>query len=86
MWKKGTPLHVIIDKGSQNNLISVEFVKQLALLTMPHSQPYTIRWLLQGSDLHVIQKCQLSYDIKPFKDKVLCDVSPLEFCNVLALD
>jgi hypothetical protein len=24
----------------------------------------------------------LSYDIKPFKDEVLCDVSPLEFCDV----
>jgi hypothetical protein len=23
------------------------------------------------------------YDIKPFKDEVLCDVSPLEFCVVL---
>jgi hypothetical protein len=23
------------------------------------------------------------YDIKPFKDEVLCDVSPLEFCDVL---
>jgi hypothetical protein len=25
----------------------------------------------------------LSYDIKPFKDEVLCDVSPLEVCDVL---
>jgi hypothetical protein len=25
----------------------------------------------------------MSYDIKPFKDKVLCDVSPLEVCDVL---
>jgi hypothetical protein len=25
----------------------------------------------------------MSYDIKPFKDEVLCDVSPLEICNVL---
>jgi hypothetical protein len=37
----------------------------------------------QGSDLRVSQQCRLSYDIKPFKDKVLCDVSPLEVCNVL---
>ena len=25
----------------------------------------------------------MSYDINPFKDKVLCDVYPLKFCNVL---
>jgi hypothetical protein len=51
MWVKGTPLHFIIDSGSQKNLISVEVVKRLALPTMPHPQPYTIGWLCQGSDL-----------------------------------
>jgi hypothetical protein len=83
MWVKGTPLHFIIDSGSQKNLISVEVIKRLALPTTPHPQPYTIGWLHQGSDLHVSQQCRLSYDIKPFKDEVLCDVSPLEVCDVL---
>jgi hypothetical protein len=55
----------------------------LALPTTSHPQPYTIGWLRQGSDLRVIQQCRLSYSIKPFKDEVLCDVSPLEFCDVL---
>jgi hypothetical protein len=31
MWVKGTPLHFIIDRGSQKNLISTEVVKRLAL-------------------------------------------------------
>jgi len=53
------------------------------LPTTPHPQPYTIRWLHQGSVIRVIQQCLLSYNIKPFKDEVLCDVSPLEVCNVL---
>jgi hypothetical protein len=83
MLVKGTLLHFIIDSGSHKNLISVEVIKWLALPTTPHSQPYTIEWLHQGSDLRVSQQCRLSYDIKPFKDKVLCDVSPLEVCNVL---
>jgi hypothetical protein len=51
MWVKGTPLHFIIDSGSQKNLISVEVIKWLALSTIPHPQPYTIGWLHQGSDL-----------------------------------
>jgi hypothetical protein len=83
MWVKGTPLHFIVDSGSQKNLISVEVIKRLALPTTLHPQPYTIGWLRQGSDLHVSQQCRLSYDIKPFKDEVLCDVSPLEVCDVL---
>jgi hypothetical protein len=36
MWVKGTPLHFIVDSGSQKNLISAEVVKQLALLITPH--------------------------------------------------
>jgi hypothetical protein len=83
MWVKGTSLHFIIDSSSQKNLISAKVIKQLSLLTTPHPQPYTIGWLCQGSDLRVSQQCRLSYGIKPFKDEVLCDVSPLEVCNVL---
>jgi hypothetical protein len=83
MWVKGTPLHFIIDSGSQKNLISAEVIKRLALPTTPHPQPYTIGWLRQGSNLRVSQQCQMSYGIKPFKDEVLCDVAPLEVCDVL---
>jgi hypothetical protein len=83
MWVKGTPLHFIVDSGSQKNLISAEVIKQLGLSTTPHPQPYNIGWLHQGRDLHVSQQCRLSYDIQPFKDEVLCDVSPLDVCDVL---
>jgi hypothetical protein len=48
MWVKGTPLHFIVDSGSQKNLISAEVVKQLGLLKTPHLQPYNIGWLCQG--------------------------------------
>jgi hypothetical protein len=84
MSVKGTPLHFIVDSGSQKNLISAEIVKWLALPTTSHPQPYTIGWLRQGSDLRVSQQCQLSYDIKHFKDEVLCDVVPLEVFDVFS--
>jgi hypothetical protein len=39
MWVKGTPLHFIVDSGSQKNLISAEVIKQLGLSIKPHPQP-----------------------------------------------
>jgi hypothetical protein len=48
MWVKGTPLHFIVDSGSQKNLISAEVIKQLDFPTTPHPQPYNIGWLHQG--------------------------------------
>jgi hypothetical protein len=53
------------------------------LSTTPHPQPYIIGWLRQGRDLRVNQQCRFSYGIQPFKDEVLCDVSPLDVCDVL---
>ena len=66
-----------------NNLISTKVVKQLGLSTTPHLHPYNIGWLYQGQDLYVSQQCRLSYDIQPFKDEVLCDISQLYVCDVL---
>ena len=83
MWVKGTLLHFIVDSGSQKNLISAEVIKRLTLPTTSHPQPYTIGWIHQGSDVHISQQLWISYTIKPFKDKVLCDVSPLKVCDVL---
>jgi hypothetical protein len=57
MQVMGTQIHFIIDRSSQKNLISSEVFKWLNLLTTPHSQPYTIRWLCQGSDLCISQQC-----------------------------
>jgi hypothetical protein len=39
MWVKGTPLHFIVERGSQKNLISANPVKRLKLPMMPHPQP-----------------------------------------------
>jgi hypothetical protein len=55
MWVKGTPLHFIADRNSKNNLISIKFIKRLALSTTLHPQPYTIKWLRQGRNLCINQ-------------------------------
>jgi hypothetical protein len=82
MWVKWTPLHLIVDNEIKKKLISVEGIKRMKFLTMPHPQLYTIGWLSKERDIHVSQQCHLPYDIKPFKDEVLCDVAPLEFYDV----
>eukprot|EP00253_Pinus_taeda_P024887 PITA_24887 len=83
MWVKGSPIQFIVDSESQKNLILEEVVKRFGLLTTAHPQPYTIGWLHQGRNLHVSQQCRLPYNIKPFTDEVLCDIAPLEVCDVL---
>jgi hypothetical protein len=45
MWVKGTPLHFIVESGSQKNLILAEVIKRLKLTTTPHPHPYTTGWL-----------------------------------------
>jgi hypothetical protein len=83
MWVQGKPLHFIVDSGSQKNLISVEVVKWLNLPTLLHLQPYNIGCLTPRRDIRISQQCRLPYDIKPFKDEVMCDVAPLEVSDVL---
>ena len=80
---EGTPLHFVVDSGFQKNLISVEVIKILLLLTTPHLQLYSIGWLNQGQGIRITEQCLLPYGINPFKDEVLCDVAPLEVCDVL---
>jgi hypothetical protein len=62
---------------------SRKVIKKLDLAMTPHPQPNTIDWLRQGRDLHVNQHCHFPYDIKPFKDEVLCDIYPLKVCDVI---
>ena len=83
MWIKGSPLQFIVKSGSQKNLISAEVVKQLGFPTTTHPLSYTIGCLHQGQDLRVSQQCCLPYSIKPFTDEVLCDIAPLDVCDVL---
>jgi hypothetical protein len=83
MWIKGDPLHFIDDSGIQKNLILAEVIKHMNLPMKPHPQPYTIDLLHQERYLYVSQQCRLPYNIKPFKDEVLCDIYSLEVCDVI---
>ena len=58
-------------------------MKWLGFSATADPQPYTIGWLHQGRDFHVGQQFHLPYNIKPFIDEVLCDISPLDVYDVL---
>ena len=69
--------------GAKKNLISRETVKRLNLKVTRHPQPYSMGWVNEGKDIQIDQQCHLPYSIKPFKDEVICDVAPLDVCDVL---
>ena len=83
MWAKGVSLHFIVDNGNQKNLNLADFFYKLKFLTTTHPQPYKIGWLDHCLNVHVSQQCCLPYAIKPLKDEVIYDISPLEFSDVI---
>lgn len=52
-------------------------------MVIPINFPYTIGWIFQEQDIHISQQCCLPYNIKPFKDEVLCDIAPIKVCDVI---
>jgi hypothetical protein len=75
---------LILDNGSQKNLVAQDLVQWLALPTTPHLTPYQLGWVQKdGPCVMVTQRCALTFSIDPFCDIVLCDVSPLDCADVL---
>ena len=80
---KGNCCKLVIDSGSTDNLVSTEIVKKLALKRIKHPTPYTISWLQKGHQLLVNEQCEVEFQIGSYKDKVLCDVMPMDVCHIL---
>ena len=75
---------LIMDNGSHKNMVSQELVNCLHLITTPHQNPYHIGWVQKdGPLLLVSQRCLVTFSIGQFKDTVLCDISPLDFLDLV---
>jgi hypothetical protein len=75
---------LILDNGSQKNLVAQDLVQRLALPTTPHRTPYQLGWVQKdGPRVMVTQRCALTFAIDPFHNTVLCNVSPLDCADVL---
>ena len=48
-----------------------------------HPIPYKVSWLQNGHQLLVSEQCEIELQIGNYKDKVLCDVMPMDVCHIL---
>jgi hypothetical protein len=75
---------LILDNGSQKNLVSQDLVQHLQLPTTPHPDPYQLGWVQKGGPRITIARCcAITFSIGPFHDTVVCDVSPLDYVDLL---
>eukprot|EP00253_Pinus_taeda_P005411 PITA_05411 len=76
--REGRPAH-----GSTDNLVAVEMIEKLGLKKLKHPTPYKVSWLQKGHQLLVDEQCEVEFQIGKYKDKILCDVMPMDVCHLL---
>eukprot|EP00253_Pinus_taeda_P007772 PITA_07772 len=80
---QGKCCQMIIDSGNTDNLVSTEVVEKLKLKTMRHPTPYKVSWLQKGHQLLVNELCEVELQLGKYKDKIICDVMPMDVCHIL---
>lgn len=50
---------------------------------MKHPTPYKVSWLQKGHQLLVNEQCEIEFQVGKYKDKIVCDVMPMDVCQVL---
>eukprot|EP00253_Pinus_taeda_P026284 PITA_26284 len=80
---EGKCCQMIIDSGITNKLVSTEVVEKLKLKTMKHPTPYKVSWLQKGHQLLVNEQCKVELQLGKYKDKIVCDVMPMDVCHML---
>jgi hypothetical protein len=48
-----------------------------------HPSPYKVSWLQKGHQVCVTRQCLVEFKMGDYKDKILCDVIPMDVCHVL---
>lgn len=62
---------------------SIEMVDKLKLKKIPHANPYKVSWLSKGQQVLVDEKAWVDFQIGEYKDRILCDVIPMDACHLL---
>ena len=58
-------------------------VEKLNLQLIPHPKPYKLQWINEDGELTVDKQVKVEFPMGNYKDKVLCDVVPMEACHIL---
>jgi len=58
-------------------------VEKLELKQLKHPNPYKVSWLQKGHQLLVDEQCEVEFQIGKYKDKVICDIMPMDVCHIL---
>ena len=80
---QGKCCKMVIESGNIENLVSTEMVEKLSLKRTKHHVPYKVSWLHKGHQILVSEQCVVDFQIGPYKDKILCDVMPMDVCHIL---
>lgn len=84
MEHDGKALNVIIDNGSDMNVISEAAIEHLGLETVRHPTPYRISWVNETNLVLVKQRCLVKFSLgKKYIDEAWCDVIPMTVCHML---
>ena len=74
---------MVINSGSIDSLVSIEMVEKLSLKKTKHPIPYKVSWLHKGNQILMSEQCVVDFQIGPYKDKILCDVMPMDVFHIL---
>ena len=80
---QGSLCDLIIDSGSQENIISKDVVERLPLETETHPIPHAIGWIKEVGGIRVHERCKVSCSISKYNDEVYCDVVDMDACHIL---
>eukprot|EP00253_Pinus_taeda_P033677 PITA_33677 len=80
---QGKCCKMIIDSESTDNLVSTKMVEKLGLKPLKQPSPYRVSWLQKGHQLLVDEQSEVEFQIGRSKDKIICDVMPMDVCHIL---
>ncbi|XP_010275023.1 PREDICTED: uncharacterized protein LOC104610208 [Nelumbo nucifera] len=80
---KGKLFNLIIDSGSQENIICRDVIQKLQLIPEKHPNPYTIGWIKKGGGVRVEERYKVPSSIGKYHDKVYCDIVDMDAYHIL---
>jgi hypothetical protein len=80
---KDCRVRTIIDGGSCNNLVSVDFMANIGLTTHLHTHLYYIQWLNNSGKAKVTHTTRVHFSVGTYHDYVDCNVVPMQACSLL---